>query len=1275
MIHRCHKAFWTLAVIAVVGFAIVTSLVRIVFPVVADYRQDIEQWVHSAIDYPVNIGGLQTQWIGFSPVLHLHNVQLLSRENNQNLLSFDSVYVSLDLWASIKKGRIIPEKVTLLGLNLAVIKERDGRISVAGMYARDNHNDSFKKIIQKWFFSHDSLLIERANVSWENKQQGHQPVFFNNINLEMISNGARHQLIAKGTMPKKLGENFIFVLDAHGEINEVEVWDMKTYFSVEKINLQSEILDPVLLPSLDVVTGVADIHAWLNWQDGHLTEASMDVDVADLLLQTLPQHSFSLDKMKGRLEWQLNKKGWLLSARPLHLHIAGETPWALEFEVQALGQGTAFEIGVTHLPINTLAKLALLSKQVPEPLKSYLMAANLTGSLNESYIHFFADEQGKPFKLNTKLTDLSLLPVKKIPGFSGLNAEIRLADDILFLNLESSDAALNAPKLFRSSLALDEIRGQFNVFRDQEQNWVIKTSQLDIINQDISTRTRAKIILPGDERSPVADVHTSFQEGNVKNIERYYPVGILKPPLLNWLDKAIVSGKVTSGSFILKGPLSHFPFTKGEGVFDTRFILEEGVLNFSPGWPKLEDIAAEIKFIGRSMSVKADSARTLGSTLQNMNVEIKDFLAKDRAVTITGKAHGTGSNGVRYVLETPLNKNLGGFFSSLEIDKTIDLFLDIRVPLNHLEQRLSVNGGVEFSDNTLVYGGDSVDITHLHGLVGFSEDGIVAHNLRARVMGQPATINIASETDPVSQKAIIDVEAAGTTRLNILWKKLGFSNIDFVYGESDWSGTLRLLPAVDAETGVTAELNIHSMLDGVNIDLPSPLGKDAETRAELNLELLFSDEVNRSLTVRYNDILASELMLRSLPDLDKSLELVSGWVHLGEGAHPAVQKKGLSIYGQLPFLDFEKWQTVFNETGDKQNKAGLAIAEIEMRFSKVLIFEQQFTGVEVWARPKKKGWEVLFEGQEAAGRAFIPNLSTAPVNLDLNYYYLYSQENENASGESDPRKSRSFNFVSQALFYDNSLFGRVELEAVLTPSGLKMEQFSLISKKTQITGVGEWVVRGGKQRSSFDLSVNSTDVGVTLDMFGFPGTIERGKASNRFQVDWEGTPGDFSLSSFNGEINLLIEDGRLLEVEPGAGRIFGLLSLRALPRRLRFDFSDFFGRGFSFDTLSGSFTVTHGQAYTKNLVMQGPSAYILAQGLVDFNLRNYNQRVTVIPNVTAPLPLAIGIVVSPVAGLAAWMAETLIRKPLGRFAKVIYKVEGPWAEPKIKKVKWVELSD
>jgi len=1269
VIRRLNKACWSLAVVLIVGVAIVASLIRLVFPVVGDYRQDIEQWVYEAIEYPVNIGAMHTRWAGFSPVLHLDDVQLLAKDNNQNLLSFDSVDVGLDLWNSIKKGRVVPGKVTLSGLNLVLAKEEDGRISVAGLPALHNKKGgSFKAVFHKWFFSHGALLIEQANISWENKQQKHKPVMFTQLNLVMASNERRHQLTVSGKMPSEVGENFTFLLDAHGDISDIEVWDMNAYIAIEKINFSSEMLNG-FLPELDVVSGMVDMQAWLDWEKGYLTHASVDVDVSDVLVQTRQQQrSLALDKAKGILEWRVNENGWLLSSHSLQFDRVGEAPLPLEFVVQASNEEQTFEIGIAHFPVNLLSTLAVFSDNVQESLRGYITAVNPQGTLSESYIRFSVEPQGPPFKLNAQVTGLSLQPVKKAPGFSGLDFGVSIDDEVLQLNVLTSGAVFNAPALFRSPIKLDKVEGKLHVFRDEERSLVIKAPQLDVVNQDIHTRSRMELVFPG-ETAPIVDVNTTFREGNGAHAARYYPAGILSPPLLNWLDNAIVSAKIPSGSLTLKGPLSRFPFVNGGGVFDLRFIVEQGILEFSPNWPRLDDMTAEIKFTGRSMSIDAVSARTLNSSLRNMNIKIEDFFAKDRAVMFVGEAQGLASDGIRYVLESPLNKTLGYFFSSIKVDKKIDVSLDMRIPINNLEQHTRINGGVEFEGNTVVYGEGSVDVTNLHGLIGFSEDGVIAHALTAQVMGQPAMIDIESQRDPVSQKTIINIEAAGTTRLNVLRQKLGFDNINFVHGETDWTGRLRLIPSVDVVDGITAELNVYSMLEGVNIDLPLPLGKSADARAELNVELLFPDEMSRSVVVSYGDILTSKLKLLSLPNNNEELESVEGWVHLGEGEQPSIQSKGLSIYGQLPFFDFEQWQNVFSETMDAQSENGSGIAEINMTFGEVLIFGQQLTAMEVLAQPKEKGWEVLFEGHDAAGRAFIPELNTESIVLDLNYYYFYSQEKDSATAVSDPRNGRPFHFVSQAFFYDNLLLGKMAFNVVTTPSGLQMEQFSLLSGKTRIMGEGEWIVRGGRAHSSFDLSVESADAGATLEMFGFPGTMEKGQASNRFQMRWDGEPGDFKLENMNGEINLAVKKGRLLEVEPGAGRVFGLLSLYALPRRLRLDFSDFFGKGFSFDTLNGSFSVKKGKAYTNDFIMRGPSANIFAEGIVDFHLKVYDQQITVIPHVTAPLPLAIGLVVSPVAGLAAWIAESVIRKPLSRFTKVSYKVEGPWDEPNVEKIK------
>jgi len=195
--------------------------------------------------------------------------------------------VGLDLWSSVKKGRIVPGKVTLSGLNLVLAREEDGRISVAGQFAwNENKSGSLKAAFHKWFFSHGELSIEQANVSWENKQQKHKPVIFTQLNLLMATHKRRHQLTISGKMPDELGEEFRFLLDAHGNINDIETWDMNGYLAIEKINFGSAILSD-FLPKLNVVSGVLGLHAWLDWENGNLTHASVDVDVSNFFIKTL----------------------------------------------------------------------------------------------------------------------------------------------------------------------------------------------------------------------------------------------------------------------------------------------------------------------------------------------------------------------------------------------------------------------------------------------------------------------------------------------------------------------------------------------------------------------------------------------------------------------------------------------------------------------------------------------------------------------------------------------------------------------------------------------------------------------------------------------------------------------------------------------------------------------------------------------------------------------------------------------------------------------------
>ncbi len=145
-----------------------------------------------------------------------------------------------------------------------------------------------------------------------------------------------------------------------------------------------------------------------------------------------------------------------------------------------------------------------------------------------------------------------------------------------------------------------------------------------------------------------------------------------------------------------------------------------------------------------------------------------------------------------------------------------------------------------------------------------------------------------------------------------------------------------------------------------------------------------------------------------------------------------------------------------------------------------------------------------------------------------------------------------------------------------------------------------------------------------------------------------------------------VGEGRLLDVEPGgSGRILGLISLAEIPRRLTLDFSDFFSKGFSFNTLQGDIEFSDGLANTKNLHINGPAAEIKISGTADVRKQEYDQRIEVLPKAGGLLP-AIGMLTGGPAGAAVGAAaQAVLQKPLKQTARTVYHVTGPWKKPKI----------
>ena len=235
-------------------------------------------------------------------------------------------------------------------------------------------------------------------------------------------------------------------------------------------------------------------------------------------------------------------------------------------------------------------------------------------------------------------------------------------------------------------------------------------------------------------------------------------------------------------------------------------------------------------------------------------------------------------------------------------------------------------------------------------------------------------------------------------------------------------------------------------------------------------------------------------------------------------------------------------------------------------------------------------------------------------------------------------------------------------------AGARRMQFQSRAAKQKLDASGEWSGRGTAARSRVDMQLDSEDFGAFLDGFGFGGQLARGEGQARLQATWPGTPMGMKVATLEGNLHIDARDGQLTEVEPGAGRVLGLLSIAQLPRRLTLDFRDFFSKGFAFNRMDGHVRVAQGDARSSDLRIDGPAAQIRIRGAADLQAQTFDQTIQVLPRAGNLLTAVGAIAGGPVGAAIGAAANAVLRKPLGQLAAKTYRVTGPWKDPKVEVV-------
>jgi len=267
-------------------------------------------------------------------------------------------------------------------------------------------------------------------------------------------------------------------------------------------------------------------------------------------------------------------------------------------------------------------------------------------------------------------------------------------------------------------------------------------------------------------------------------------------------------------------------------------------------------------------------------------------------------------------------------------------------------------------------------------------------------------------------------------------------------------------------------------------------------------------------------------------------------------------------------------------------------------------------------------------------------------------------------------------FKVDELFWQGKPWGKLNFRAKNQKSAQnqswRVDPFQLEGPDLKLSGRLNWVVRGvgaaGTQGSltSMDFKLNSPQVGNLLTKLGYPGTVKRGAASMEGQVSWPSNPFGFDPANLSGNFKMAAKNGQFSKMDPGVGRLLGLLSLQSLPQRVSLDFRDIFSEGLAFESIEGRFDIRDGLMKTSDLEMDAPSATVLMRGETNLATQTQDVMVTVRPALSNSVALGVT-VLNPIAGAVTFAAQKVLGDPLSKVFSFQYHITGTWSDPLVDK--------
>ena len=1260
------------AAAGVMLLALLVGIARLLLPLVPDYQDDIRAWAAAATGFEVRFEHISASWPIAGPEIQFLEVTIGSPEDHQPIFVADRLDIGISVMRLIRDQELTVARVGVQNTRLAVQRGADGEFSIQGRPLEDFLPERDQD--QPLQLPEIDIELRDVGIAYRDVTRGEATPQFRIARLDLRLGDTRIEFEGDVELDPEFGELVTVSADMPAVVIEQgiasaegQAWSV--YATGERLNV-ARILEYALDMPTPVASGGGNLVLWTEFSGASPTGVTAEFDLNDVELDNGTDELDLFQAIRGRVEWERQGGGWVLAGSDLDLRTQGFFSPGSDFSISSMPGDTE---GATHWEANVgFLRLhdwfPVLRAFASEPVRDQLLPADISGDVSDIRVDIrLAPDADPQFAVELGFEGLGIAGPQDGEGIAGLTGTV-VADHLGGrLQIDSDETSLTWPTLFTAPLEVERIEGFFV--------WRVTPDGVRVLSDNVQVRTsfaransRFQMDLPRNGESPYLDLTATAEADSAPPVVGFLPLRRFPPQVREWLQRAIVAGRATGADIEVRGPMREFPFDHEEGVFRIGVDVVDGELDYAAGWPAVKNIESRLVFDGVGLYTRRNRASYGGITVVDADVAIPDL--RQGQLTIGGRQTADLDEALAFLRASPIADAVGPTLNRVSGSGQLSADVSLRLPIKRLRDwQLQLD--ISTDDARLELERLNFDLQRIAGSVTVRNTKFYADGLSAELLGEPVSITMRPAEPGGLRSQFATIE--GRTPVRSWIDAFQLPQAERFSGTTDWQALVMFPARQEDESTPPLHILVRSDLAGVESLMPAPVAKAADEPRPLRLDAVIPSEGQLQVNGRLADDLSWALQFE---EQDGVWRVERAGVHAGSAAALLPLQPGVELTGHVDFVRVDDWIELADGEADAAWQELYNSADL--RADRLSMFGQAFPDVSVDAHREDRTWHIRVDGPNLAGELRLPLSpdNDTPAVLDLERLWLLESD-PGDRGEADPRSVIPVSVTADEFALASMRFGSLAADLRSTPSGVVIDPIDMQGETYSITGDAAWLVHPNDdslQQSRLQLQLSGSDIKNALTSFGYDPVIEGESVTATADLTWDGAPDSEFLYRAVGSFNVDMRKGALLSLEPGGGRLLGVLSVTALPRRLALDFRDVTDEGLGFDSLRGDFTVDGGNVYTCNLGLEGSVADMGIVGRTGLTTEDYDQLAVVRPHVSNLFAIGGAVVGGPAAGAAVLLFSQIFRKPLSQLGESYYRVTGSWDDPDVQQLQGGEVA-